>query len=417
MSNEVVPKDWVVAQIGARENYAVPRAVHRAGRLRRLYTDAWCSWGRSILKRGPQLAQGFANRYHPELPDDRVTAFTGAAVPNILWRHWHHGTGSRTDLEDHHIEVGRQFAENVCNHLAGSSLDPDRHAFLGFSTGSYEVLDALRGSGVLTVVDQVAPGPIEQTIVAEEAERWPEWALEVPEERPRLQGRAAAEWEAATLVLVNSDWSRSALIEEGVPEEKIIVVPCAYEPPRDLGECPPTPPDEDQPLRVLWLGSVILRKGIQYFVEAARCLQDRNLEIKVAGPIGIAEEYVRRAPENMSFIGRVQRDQTTTLYDWADVFVFPTLSDGFGVTQLEAMAHGCPVITTPNCARVVTDGTDGILAAPRSAEEIADALASLDDARSRVAEMGRAALKTAQKYSIDAYARRLFDAVEAKLRS
>ena len=202
-------RQWHVAQIGARENYAVPRALHRVERLQRFYTDAWCRWGRSILKRGPQLVRGFANRYHSELPNARVTSFTGAAIPNILRRHWHHGTGSRTDLGHHHVEVGRQFAMNVRDHLV-DRVDPERHAFFGFSIGSYEVLDALRGDEVLTVVDQVAPGAVEQEIVAAEAERWPGWAREVPEPRPRLQERAAAEWEAATLVLVNSDWSRSA---------------------------------------------------------------------------------------------------------------------------------------------------------------------------------------------------------------
>lgn len=405
--SEAAPQDWIVAQIGARENYAVPRALHRAGRLRRFYTDAWCRWGRSILKRGPHLARGFANRYHPELPGRQVTSFTGAAIPNILRRHWHHGTGSRTDLGDHHIEVGRQFAMNVRDHLTAAG----RHAFLGFSIGSYEVLDALRGGGVLTVVDQVAPGPIEQTIVAEEAERWPEWALEVPDERPRLQERAAAEWEAATLVLVNSEWSRDALMDQDVPEDKIIVVPCAYEPPEDLDNRPPTPSTEDRPLQVLWLGSVILRKGIQYLVEAARELTDRPIEITVAGPLGITEAAVQSAPPNVRFVGRVPRDETTALYRAADVFVFPTLSDGFGITQLEAMGHGCPVVTTPNCGRVVTDRRDGLVVPPRSSEHLAEVLAALEDDRNWVAEMGRAARTTAQDYSLNAYARRLFEAV------
>jgi glycosyltransferase involved in cell wall biosynthesis len=362
-----------------------------------------------VLKRGPQLVRGFANRFHPELPYDHVVSFTGTAIPNILRRHWHREMGSRTDLGDHHIEVGRQFAVNVRDHL-GDGLDAG-DAFLGFSIGSYEVLDALRGNGVLTVVDQVAPGPIEQTIVAEEAERWPGWIRNVPPPRPRLQERAAAEWEAASLVLVNSEWSRDALVDQGVPEEKIIVVACAYEPPTDLNAQPPNANTEG-PLRVLWLGSVILRKGIPYLVKAARELADRNIEVTVAGPLGITDEAVRRAPDNVTFVGRVPRDRTSALYRAADVFVFPTLSDGFGITQLEAMAHGCPVITTPNCGRVVTDGEDGRVIPVRSSEALAEVLASLDDERARVAEMGRAALETAQNYTLDAYARCFLKAVQ-----
>jgi len=54
--------------------------------------------------------------------------------------------------------------------------------------------------------------------------------------------------------------------------------------------------------------------------------------------------------------------------------VLPTLSDGFAITQLEAMAHGLPVITTPCCGEVVSDGIDGFIVPPRDAKALAEAL-------------------------------------------
>jgi glycosyltransferase involved in cell wall biosynthesis len=402
-------RQWHVAQLGAREHYAVPRALARRGRLDRFYTDAWCRWGRSWLRRGPALLRAFANRYHPELAAAPVTAFNARAVWNVARRRFRADRRAPSALAAHHVEVGRWFAGRVRDEVRERGLDPETHAFFGFSTGSLEALELLADRGVPTVLDQVSPGRVEHEIVRAEAERWPGWARTVPGEAPTLQRRVAAEWEAASLVLVNSEWSRSALVEQGVPEEKIIVVPGAYELPAEVA---PSPPDPSGPLRVLWLGSVVLRKGIPYLVEAARMLSAADIEVTVAGPIGITDEAVARAPDNVTFVGTVPRDRVSALYRAADVFVLPTLSDGFGITQVEAMAHGCPVIATLNCGRVVTDGEDGRIVPPRDAGALAEALAALADNRDRLAQMSRAAQATAADYTIDAYARRLLSAVD-----
>jgi len=128
------------------------------------------------------------------------------------------------------------------------------------------------------------------------------------------------------------------------------------------------------PLRVLFLGQVILRKGIQYLLAAARQLERENIHFDVVGSIGISKEAMATAPANVTFHGRAGRDQTSDWYGRSHVFVLPTLSDGFAITQLEAMAHGLPVITTPCCGEVVSDGVDGFIVPPRNAVALAEAL-------------------------------------------
>ena len=96
------------------------------------------------------------------------------------------------------------------------------------------------------------------------------------------------------------------------------------------------------PLRVLFLGQVILRKGIQYLIAAARRLEAENIRFDVVGPIGISRRAMTTAPSNMTFHGRTGRDQAATWYQRSHLFVLPTLSDGFAITQLEAMTYGLP---------------------------------------------------------------------------
>jgi glycosyltransferase involved in cell wall biosynthesis len=188
--------------------------------------------------------------------------------------------------------------------------------------------------------------------------------------------RREQEWALADRVVVNSEFSRQALIQQGVPESKLSVIPLCYEAPvslvsqehRWLGDGP------GPALRVLWLGLVVLRKGIQYLLQAARMLADERIQFDVVGPIGISDEAMKSAPSNVTFHGRASRDQASLWYQRADVFVLPTLSDGFALTQLEAMAHGLPVIATPNCGEVVTHGVDGLIVPPRDAESLARAI-------------------------------------------
>jgi glycosyltransferase involved in cell wall biosynthesis len=203
------------------------------------------------------------------------------------------------------------------------------------------------------------------------------------------------------IVVVNSEWSKRALVLQGVPAEKIIVVPLCI----DLCHWTPGQPiDARGPLKVLWLGGINLRKGIQYLVGAARLLQRESIEFHLAGPIYIAESVVKTFPPNMRILGRLTRDQTDQVYLRSHVFVLPTISDGFAITQLEAMEHGLPVVTTPNCGRVITDGVNGLIVPARDSEALARALARLNADRALVRELSRNALETVRDYDLPANA-------------
>ena len=90
-----------------------------------------------------------------------------------------------------------------------------------------------------------------------------------------------------------------------------------------------------------------------------------------------------------------------------DVFVFPSLFEGFGLVILEAMSQGLPVITTPHTAGpdVIADGEDGFIVPIRSAEAIAEKLELLARNRSLLLAMSQAAQRKANQYSWESYQR------------
>jgi hypothetical protein len=386
---------WTVAQLGARQHYGIPRGFEMTGNLRALYTDVWCRHGRELLARGPLATRGLAGRYHPDISSSKVVSFT----PSALW-HAARGRNARTiqATYDDFVRIGQKFCRRVNSRIEAETFVPGLDAFFGFNTASLETIEYFRARDVLTVVDQIDPGPIEERMVQNEARKWPGWQ-DAPGKIPEHYfERIAHEWKLADLVVVNSTWSRSALRECGVDPAKMIVAPIGYEPPHDVG---PASKRESSPrLRVLWIGSVNLRKGIQYLIEAAKLLRGGDIEFTVAGPLQISAEAAASAPSNVRFLGRVSRAQTADLYRQADVFVIPTVSDGFAITQLEAMGFGLPVITTPNCGEVVADGENGLIVPACDAEALANAILKVDRDRDLLAAMAAAAPKRAAHFGL-----------------
>lgn len=393
---------WIVAQEGSRQSYAIPLAFHRLGSLKLLYADIWLRQGRSWLQRGPRGARALAGRFVEEIPEYQVVSFNWPAILAKTREHFLRGRQSQDAMGAYYCDFGEWFASRVRDHLATQRLDPSVDAFFGFDTSSLEAIEALKKRGIFTILDQVDPGKVHEDLVIEEIERWPGWQ-KVPGRMPDAYWqRRQAEWKAADAVLVNSDWSREALIQQGVPGAKIMVVPLAI----DLSRSQlPEPIEPTGDLQVLWLGNVILSKGIQYLIETARMLQGRNIRFLLAGPMGLSQKVVEVLPDNMKLLGRVTRDQLSKVYRQAHVFVLPTISDGFAITQLEAMAHGLPVITTPNCGRVVTNGAEGLIVPARDSRALTDAVLRLNSDRKLLREMSANALRTIRKYDLPANAR------------
>ncbi len=114
-----------------------------------------------------------------------------------------------------------------------------------------------------------------------------------------------------------------------------------------------------------------------------------------------------KANPSVRFTGPVPRDAVASAYAEADVMLFPTLSDGFGLTQLEALAAGLPVIASRHCGAVVEDGVTGLILDPVTPETIAAAVERLLADPCALARMAVAAPTAAARFGIDQLADRL----------
>jgi glycosyltransferase involved in cell wall biosynthesis len=407
----------VVAQIGAREHYAAARALHQQGMLASLVTDWYAPGNPAIRWIGETMSRYLGSRGRAalaarteDIPDELVTAFP---FRSMLWKRRVSQLAAQGRPHEAYAETDGAFAAAV----ARLNLPPHQ-VFFGYSYASLEMLEAEKKRGALTVLDQIDPGAMEFRLVAEEMARFPELAGPPPEFPTANFDRNRREWELADRIVVNSEWTKQAIVAEGADAQKIEILPLAFEADTEMLEAEtlkteaPTHRPTDPPLRVLFLGQVNVRKGIHYLMEAARLLEREKIHFDIVGPIKVLPATIAGAPRNMTFHGPVSRDRAAAWYRQSDVFVLPTLSDGFALTQLEALAHGLPVIITPNCGRVVEDGKAGFIIPPTNPQALANAILHFVRDPGLAREMASACRRTAKAYSIDAYGQRLASLIE-----
>jgi glycosyltransferase involved in cell wall biosynthesis len=285
---------------------------------------------------------------------------------------------------------------------------------LSYSYTALEPFRYAKAHGWKTLLVQIDPGPEEEAIVAEEAARVRELAAGWQPAPTEYWALWREECELADRIVVNSEWSREALVRRGVPPEKVSVIPLAYEAEglQDYGTTRAWQreyPDRftfERPMRVLFLGLINLRKGIARLLEAARILRDEPVEFWMVGPVETTHASTIGNAGRVKWFGPVTRNQATEFYRDADVFILPTLSDGFAITQLEAQAHGLPVIASKFCGEVVEDGLDGIVLEEPTAACIAAVLRACIADPDRLQKLA-AASRLRDEFTIEALAERL----------
>jgi glycosyltransferase involved in cell wall biosynthesis len=400
---------WLCFQLGAREHYAIPRALLRVHMLEFLLTDAWVppsSFVAKVCGRSSKIRE----RFHNELRDARVKAFNSSLfLFEALARA--RGLSGWTRI----IARNRWFQCKVVSFLRSqlSTLN-SQPILLSYSYTALEPFRYAKGHGWKTLLVQIDPGPAEEAIVAEEAARVPELAGAWQPAPPEYWNDWREECKLADWIVVNSEWSRDGLIRGGIPSEKISIIPVAYEAerPRDYGTTRPQERSypvrftQERPLRVLFLGQINLRKGVARLLEAARILRDEPVEFWMAGPVEIAMLDANTDAGRMKWLGPVTRKQAAEVYRGADVFILPTLSDGFAITQLEAQAHGLPVIASKFCGKVVDNGLDGIVLEEPTAACIAAAVRDCIAGADRLQKLA-AASRLRDEFTIQALAERL----------
>ena len=205
----------------------------------------------------------------------------------------------------------------------------------------------------------------------------------------------------ADLIHCPSQATADDCIANGFDRDKIRVIP--------LGTQPMSPSRDDITAArerfglpesyVLWTGTIEPRKNLRGLLEAWRLADRKDEWLVLVGPEGWGEDLDPglRSAQRVRAVGFVDKPTLGALYAGASAFCWPSLREGFGFPVLEAMAQGCPVITSRGTSTEEIVGDAGVLVKPTDVHAIAAALNEVlnDDALSQeLSTKGRARAAT-----------------------
>ncbi len=159
---------------------------------------------------------------------------------------------------------------------------------------------------------------------------------------------------------------------------------------------------------IIFVGTLKFVKGIQYLVEAMKIISKNNPEAKlILIGDGDERENLKKFVESLglvgciNFLGRKPNEEIPEYMVASDIFVLPSLSEGFTVTILEAMASGLPIVATnvSGLPEITKEGENGFLVEPKNSQQLAEKILFLfqdDNLRKKISENN---LKKAQNYS------------------
>lgn len=287
----------------------------------------------------------------------------------------------------------------------------DTAAVYAYEDGALATLRRARRSGFPAIWD--LPLPHHEFLASmweEEARRWPSATRGRPPEPRWKVARKSEELALASAACVASRFTQSTL-PTWAHRTPVIVVPYGY--PTDRFR--PKARVAGGPFIAVSVGTQNVRKGTHYLLEAWRRAALKDAKLRLIGPMGLEAGFLEQFRGLFEHVSHLPKSALEAEYRAADLLVFPTLGDGFGLVIQESMACGTPVLTTP-CGggpECISDGVEGWIVPPRDIDALVDLLRSAAASRDQLYRMGLASRRRAESWSWNNAAAKLMAELQA----
>lgn len=379
---------YIVVHSGSRDQYKLAESLYKHGKLGFLVTD-------DIL---------FRKEYKNLFPRENIKiSLFGLFFRCILqvfpsWE-WLH------PIKDHYL--GR---------TAGKLSKKHNMQLMGLSEYAYH---AYQYSEVRPrVVFQFHPHAYSnKKIFMDEAERHPETAANLKLEKECFisDKKLKESWDEIKMTdyfIAASSFTKQTLVENGAPEDKIFIAPYGV----NTSKYPYKERQTPKKVNFVFVGSYTERKGIYYLMNAAKRLEDEgfNFTIKMTGRAKFNPEmFAKYGLKNIEVHHNLSHDELINLLHSSDVFVFPSLCEGFAFVIIEAMSTGLPIISTTSTAGrdMVREGIDGFTINPSSVNELYEKMKYYILNPEQCPSMGKNASEMAKSITWQNFEDKVMDAV------
>ena len=341
--------------------FAQAEEFHKHGMLGKLFT-AFAAQKHPILK---NLIRGRVDQEN--IPPKFIQTYLAYAVKAKL---------KRKPV----VELNEEFDQWVARQLVKS---PEFSVFIGWAGISLNSIRAARSLGKTTIIERGSSHILfQKRLLSEEFARF---NLKFTIDQAVID-KEMQEYEEVDFISIPSQFVKRSFIEMGVPESKLVVNP--YGSPNLFK--PVLQQEKARPFRILYMGSISVRKGIKYLLDALTTL-DFPYEAWFLGSCDAATRQLIEAYDNpnVKLWGHIEQSQLPGYISACDVFVMPSIEDGFGMVIPQAISCGIPVVTTHNTggADILDIGKTGFVVPVRDSDAISEKITRLFRNPELLAEM------------------------------
>jgi glycosyltransferase involved in cell wall biosynthesis len=361
-----------------------PRLAEALGR-EGLLTRFWTGWAKAGF--------GGGKRY-VEIPEEKLRT--------RRWVEWAALALSKSGIDP---ETVWHWRNRIFQDLIPESEIEAADVVVGFDTGSWILAQRAKRLGKKFILDQSIGHPAARIPEMAKMGRAEETWGEPYQPRPgRLANWEKVEHGLADRIVVGSQFTRNTLIGQGVPAEKIRILPYGVGKEFVAAGEKRARDGKEGKIRFLFLGQLTQRKGMQFLLEAWKDLPPGKAELVLMGG-GQRWGWKKQAGAGVTFVGQASRSRVLEEMGRSDVLILPSLFEGFGLVILEAMAAGLPVITTQNTGGpdVIGEGKEGFVVPAGNAEALREKMEWFIQNPEKAAEMGKAAHRKAKEFNWERY--------------
>lgn len=228
-------------------------------------------------------------------------------------------------------------------------------------------------------------------------EEYARWGLPFAGVDPRVVAREEAEYAEADAITIPSEFARQTFLEMGINSAKLHKVPYGVLLERFQRTAEPPTDSFD----ILFAGAVSVRKGIPYLLDAFVRFKHSSKHLRIVGPVHpeMRSLFTRFDMTNVEVLGRMSQPELAKWMSRSHVMVLPSVEEGLALVQAQALACGCPLISSTNTggSDLFTDGVEGFIVPIRSPEAICDRLTQLasdTNLQQRMSQAARQRVKT-----------------------
>lgn len=383
-------KKFLIYHVGARDHYSVAKFFAAKGYLEVLMTDYWLNIKTNLLPLKVQKL--ISRRFEPQLKSQKVFSFSFLEIFYTYFK-----KKKITNSFERWLFNDQYFTAFVIKKIKQKSLKPK--VIWGYTNANLEVLEYFKDKPVFKIHNQIDPGieyyHIQQNLWQNNKEMEDQPELITKEFHDRIKN----EWDLANLIIVNSAYSKKSLVKHGVNSEKIEVLPLIIN--QDFVN---QDKKFNKKLIVAFVGNINLVKGFLLFINVAKRLHE-NIEFVAIGNFKLKQEIKDATSDFINYTGQLPKIEMIEWYKKIDILIFPSLCDGFGMVQLEAMKNGIPVLATINCGEVVQDGFNGKIIA--SQDDAIKSVEFLNRNREELSKYSQNAINTVKQFSEEEFGKSL----------